>query len=91
MNVLRNDFAGRTDNLRKPPDMIANTCADIHVTPDGRFVYASNRGDDSIAIFSVDPQSHELTAVGHQSTEPIPREFEAAYAPTSHTPLPWTV
>ena len=59
-------------------DAAANTCADIHVTPDGRFVYASNRGHDSIAIFAVDAQSHALTAVGHQSTEPIPREFEIA-------------
>ncbi|REE66494.1 6-phosphogluconolactonase [Paenibacillus taihuensis] len=32
----------------------ATTCADIHVTADGRFLYASNRGHDSIAVYRVD-------------------------------------
>lgn len=30
------------------------TCADIHVTADGRFLYASNRGHDSIAVYRVE-------------------------------------
>lgn len=29
-----------------------NICSDIHITPDGKFLYASNRGNDSIAVFS---------------------------------------
>ncbi|NKB69748.1 MAG: beta-propeller fold lactonase family protein [Candidatus Latescibacteria bacterium] len=42
--------------------------ADIHLRPDGRFLYASNRGHDSIAVFSVDAQTGLLTAQGHAST-----------------------
>jgi 6-phosphogluconolactonase len=53
-----------------------NTCADIHITPNGAFVYASNRGDDSIAMFTVDPSDGSLTANGRAPTEPTPREFE---------------
>ena len=43
----------------------ANHCADIQVSPDGRFLYGSNRGHDSIAVFSVDQQTGALTALGH--------------------------
>jgi 6-phosphogluconolactonase len=43
-------------------------CADIHVSPDGRFVYGSNRGHHSIAIYAVDPTRGTLTPVGHEST-----------------------
>ncbi len=43
--------------------------ADIHVSPDGKFVYASNRGEENnIAIFKVDPNSGKLSAAGYQST-----------------------
>ena len=37
--------------------------ADIHVTPDGSFLYASNRGHDSLAIFSIDQNNGMLTPV----------------------------
>ncbi|WLR55844.1 lactonase family protein [Mesobacillus subterraneus] len=48
----------------------------IHLSSDGKFVYAANRGHDSIAIFSVDPESFELTFVEHTSTEGNwPRDF----------------
>jgi len=39
--------------------------AEIEVSPDGRFVYGSNRGHDSLAVFRVDPASGRLTAAGH--------------------------
>ncbi len=52
-----------------------NTCADIHITPDGKFLYASNRGHDSLAGFSVDRESGELTPTGWFPTEKEPREF----------------
>jgi len=53
-----------------------NTCADIHVHPNGRFVYGSNRGHNSIVIFSVDPASGKLALVGHESTQgALPRNF----------------
>ncbi len=32
-----------------------NICSDLHVTPDGKFLYASNRGHDSIAAFAIAP------------------------------------
>lgn len=50
--------------------------ADIHITPDGRFLYASNRGkENNIAIFSVDRKG-KLTFAGLQSTMGIqPRNF----------------
>jgi 6-phosphogluconolactonase len=46
-----------------------NTCAEIAAAPSGRFLYGSNRGHDSIAIFAIDPSSGELSPVGWQSTE----------------------
>lgn len=43
--------------------------ADIHLSPDGLFLYASNRGDDNtISIFSVDQLNGKLKLLGHQST-----------------------
>ncbi|MEX1367472.1 MAG: lactonase family protein [Nannocystaceae bacterium] len=57
-------------------DGSANTCADIHVTPDGRFVYVSNRGHDSLAMFAVDEGTGQLGSLGQVPTEARPREFE---------------
>jgi len=50
--------------------------ADIHVSPDGRFLYASNRGEsNNIAIFSIGEKG-KVTLVGHQSTlGKTPRNF----------------
>ena len=54
----------------------ANTSADIHVSPDGRFLYCSNRGHDSIATFKIDPRNGELTFIAHESTGgKTPRNF----------------
>jgi len=54
----------------------ANTSADIHVSPDGRFLYCSNRGHDSIAAFKIDPQNGKLTFIAHESTGgKTPRNF----------------
>ena len=39
--------------------------AEIEVSPDGRFLYGSNRGHDSLAVFQVDAASGRLTAAGH--------------------------
>jgi 6-phosphogluconolactonase len=53
-----------------------NTSADIHVSPDGRFLYCSNRGHDSIAAFEITPRSGKLTFVAHQSSGgKAPRNF----------------
>lgn len=54
----------------------ANTCADIHVSPDGRFLFGSNRGHDSIVTFRIDDESGRLTLVGHTpSGGKTPRNF----------------
>ena len=45
-----------------------NTTAEIVLSPDGKFVYGSNRGHHSIAVFSIDQQSGKLTAVSHHPT-----------------------
>jgi len=46
-----------------------NTGAEIAVAPSGRVVYASNRGDDSIAIFAVDQRDGTLTPVNWAPTQ----------------------
>ncbi len=54
----------------------ANTVADIHFSPDQKFLYVSNRGHNSIAILKVDATTGKLTLVGHQSTlGKTPRNF----------------
>lgn len=41
--------------------------ADIHVSPDGKYLYASNRGDvNNIAVFSIDEGSGSVIPIGHQ-------------------------
>jgi len=45
-----------------------NYCAEVAVRPDGRFVYGSNRGQDTIAVFAVDPVTGLLARVGETST-----------------------
>ena len=50
--------------------------ADVHVSPDGRFLYASNRANtNNIAIFSINVADGKLTLVGHQPTGRHPRNF----------------
>ena len=51
--------------------------ADIHVSPDGKFLYASNRGDaNNLAIFSINGDNGKLAAKGFQSTMgTVPRNF----------------
>jgi 6-phosphogluconolactonase len=45
----------------------SNTGADVRVHPNGAFVYSSNRGHDSIAMFSI--AQGRLASMGHQSTQ----------------------
>jgi len=53
-----------------------NTGAEVAVAPSGRFVYGSNRGHDSIVIFSVDRAAGTLTPVGWEPTQgKTPRFF----------------
>jgi 6-phosphogluconolactonase len=64
VSTLPEDFSGQ------------NYCADVQVAPSGRFVYGSNRGHDSIAIFAVDRETGRLSTVGHEPTGgATPRNF----------------
>jgi 6-phosphogluconolactonase len=52
-----------------PPDFAETSyCADIHVHPNGRYLYGTNRGHDSLAVFAIDPRTGVLEAMGHVST-----------------------
>ena len=64
ISMVTSDFKGRVSG------------ADIHSSPDGKFLYASNRGDaNEIAIFSIDKAGH-LTLIGRQSVlGKMPRNF----------------
>ncbi|MDB5299779.1 MAG: pgl 1 [Phycisphaerales bacterium] len=42
--------------------------AEIAVHPSGKFLYGSNRGDDSLAVFTIDERTGRLTAAGHTPT-----------------------
>jgi 6-phosphogluconolactonase len=53
-----------------------STCAEIQVSPGGGFLYGSNRGHDSIAIFRINPRTGRLAHVGCESTQgKTPRNF----------------
>jgi 6-phosphogluconolactonase len=53
-----------------------NLGAEIQVAPSGRFVYASNRGHNSIVIYAADHESGALSMVGHEPTQGLgPRSF----------------
>jgi len=57
ISMLAGDFKGNTG------------AADIHISPDGNFLYASNRGDaNDIAIFSINKTTGKLALKGRSST-----------------------
>lgn len=49
--------------------------ADIHITPDGRFLYASERTTNTLTAYKVDAASGRLTTIGSAPTEKQPRGF----------------
>jgi 6-phosphogluconolactonase len=64
LSTLPEDFQG------------ANTCAEVQISPSGRFLYGSNRGHDSIVIYAIDQVDGTLTCVGHENTQgKTPRNF----------------
>ena len=64
VSTLPTDFSG------------VNTCAAVRVHPSGDFVYASNRGDDSIAVFRYERATQRLLPIHHVSTQgQLPRDF----------------
>lgn len=51
-------------------------CADVHISADGKFLYGSNRGENTIVIFSIDQESGRLALVGRESVKgDWPRNF----------------
>jgi 6-phosphogluconolactonase len=51
-------------------------CADLHVSPSGKFLYGSNRGHNSIVVFAIDSRTGKLEQLEHVSTEgKWPRNF----------------
>jgi 6-phosphogluconolactonase len=51
-------------------------CADVHVSPSGKFLYGSNRGHNSIVVFALDTRTGKPSLVEHVSTEgKWPRNF----------------
>ena len=52
-----------------------NSCSQIQVTPDGKYLYAPNRGHNSIACFKVNPDNGQLTTIAQAPTEAVPRAF----------------
>jgi 6-phosphogluconolactonase len=50
--------------------------ADLHFTPDGRFLYTSERTSSTLAAFEVDGATGRLTLLGHTPTEQQPRSFQ---------------
>lgn len=53
-----------------------NEAAEVEIHPSGKFLFASNRGDDSIAVFAVDPKQGTLSLIEVESTRGrTPRHF----------------
>ena len=64
VSTLPSDFSG------------VSYCADLHVSPSGKFLYGSNRGHNSIVVFEIDQRTGKLKQVEHVSTEGNwPRNF----------------
>ena len=63
ISTLPDGFAGR------------NSCSQIQISSSGKFLYVPNRGHNSIAGFSVDASTGQLTAIERVSTEAIPSSF----------------
>lgn len=64
VSMLPSDFKGKS------------SAADIHISPDGKFLYASNRGHESIAIYGIDAKTGKLIIAGHADTHgKHPRNF----------------
>jgi 6-phosphogluconolactonase len=65
INALPEDWVGRS------------YCADVHISPSGKFLYGSNRGHDSIVVCAIDQETGALTAIQHEWTRgEFPRGFD---------------
>ncbi len=68
---------GRVNMLSDGIHADENTAADIHISKNGSFLYASNRGQDNLVIYQIDPENGRLSLIGHQPTGgKHPRNFK---------------
>ena len=64
LSTLASDFDGES------------FCADIHLSKDGKYLYGSNRGENTIVIFKVDQANGKLEVIGRESVQgDWPRNF----------------
>jgi len=72
---------GRLKEFQNTPTLPVNFsgksfCADIHISPSGKFLYGSNRGHDSLSVFTIDQEKGFLYPIQHMSTlGKFPRNF----------------
>jgi 6-phosphogluconolactonase len=77
------DYDANTGHLKEkqtvsvlPPDFQGKpSAADLHITPDGKFLYGSERTSSTLAGFKVDPAHGTLSPIGSVPTEKQPRGF----------------
>ena len=79
-NKTKNTFTSIQVISTLPSDYQGESyCADIRLHPNGKFLYGSNRGHDSIARYAVDTTTGKLTFLGTTSTKgTYPRNFRIA-------------
>lgn len=81
-------FSYKNGNLKPIQKVLANEekghgSADIHISPDGRFLYASHRlKNEGISIFRINKTTGHITKVGYQLTGKHPRNF--SITPNGH-------
>jgi 6-phosphogluconolactonase len=77
-NAAQGVFEERQHLSTLPPDSPASTVADIHISPDGRHVYVSNRGYDSLAVFAVGADGSLASIAVQPCGGRTPRNFALA-------------
>ncbi|MEM9362721.1 MAG: lactonase family protein [Bacteroidota bacterium] len=81
ITVFKQDDEGsynpiQTEDTLAPDWDGGNSCADIHLSADGRFLYGSNRGENTVVIFSVNQTTGKIDLVGRESVHgDWPRNF----------------
>lgn len=81
ISVFEKDDDGNYQEVQVVPTLAPDFdgesfCADLHLSPDGKFLYGSNRGENTIVIFAVDGTSGKLELVGRESVRgDWPRNF----------------
>jgi 6-phosphogluconolactonase len=78
MSVISTDDYSTLQEISTLPEGFEGKsfCADVHVSPDGKFLYGSNRYSDNLVFYAIDPKSGKLSLEGHQDVMgQVPRNF----------------